>query len=314
MTEACHFPVMCAEVVTALQPQPGWFIDCTLGLGGHSEALLTAHPELQLLAIDRDSDALAQATQRLAPFLSRVTVLQADFRELASLSLPVEIRQQPIYGILADLGVSSWQLDEPTRGFSFQQTGPLDMRMDQGQSLTAENLVNHASERELADLIYQFGEEPAARAIARQIVQARASQPLTTTTELAQIVANAARRWYKRSKERTHPATRTFQALRIAVNDELTGLAAFVATAIDWLAPQGRLAIISFHSLEDREIKQAYRFASGQCQCPPRLPRCMCGATAQVRILTKKALVATSDELAVNPRSRSAKLRVCEKL
>jgi 16S rRNA (cytosine1402-N4)-methyltransferase len=314
MTTASHFPVMCAEVVTALQPRPGWFIDCTLGLGGHSEALLTAHPDLQLLAIDRDGEALALAQRRLATFGSRVTTIQADFRDLATLSLPVALTTQPIYGILADLGVSSWQLDEPTRGFSFQQTGPLDMRMDQRQLFSAQELVNQASEQELADLIYQLGEEPAARAIARQIVQARAKQPLTTTTELAQIVANAARRWYKRAKERTHPATRTFQALRIAVNDELTDLATFVATAINWLAPQGRLAIISFHSLEDREIKQAYRFASGQCQCPPRWPQCVCGAKAQVKIITKKALTATATELAVNTRSRSAKLRVCEKL
>lgn len=316
-----HYPVLRSALMTALMPeQGGVFIDCTLGLGGHTASLLAANPEVKVLGIDRDSQALQQASLRLAEFGPRLQTVQADFRTIRESFRSSELASQPVKGILADLGVSSLQLDSAVRGFSFQQAGPLDMRMDQSQPQTAATLVNSLSESELADLIYQYGEEPASRYIARRIVKAREQQPIETTTELAALVAQAVatqrRIKHKRrvGKDRIHPATQTFQALRIAVNQELKGLTEFVNDAIELLAPEGRLAIISFHSLEDRLIKNAFRYQAGQCTCPAALPRCFCGATQRVTILTKKPLTADESEMAENARSRSAKLRICVKL
>lgn len=303
-------------MVQALEPETGGlFIDCTLGLGGHSEALLAANPDLRLLGIDRDDEALRRARARLATFGTRFRAVKGEFETLTRiLQAEADFVNGPIRGIVADLGVSSMQLEAAERGFSFQYEGPLDMRMDREQGETAATLVNRLPESELADLIYQYGEEPASRAIARRIVKERAVQPIETTTELARIVAGAVGRRGKPGKQRIHPATKTFQALRIAVNGELVGLEQFVADGVEALAAGGRLAVITFHSLEDRLIKNAMRFAAGQCRCPAQIPVCVCGARARVSIVTKKPIVAEDAETADNPRARSAKLRVCEKL
>ncbi|MEW6730673.1 MAG: 16S rRNA (cytosine(1402)-N(4))-methyltransferase RsmH [Acidobacteriota bacterium] len=310
-----HRPVLLEAVVQALDPSAGgMFIDCTLGLGGHSEALLAASHKVSVLGIDRDEAALAQAQQRLAGFGPRFQALQANFKALAEITTQLGIATGAVQGVLADLGVSSLQLDSGERGFSFQRPGPLDMRMDCRQTVTAALLVNTLSETELADLIYQYGEEPASRAIARRIVQVRVREPIETTTELADIVAQVVRRRGQHGRERIHPATRTFQALRIAVNEELNGLDSFVHDAVTALVSGGRLAIITFHSLEDRIIKNAFRFEAGQCRCPPGLPLCICGTQARVWIVTKKPIIPAAQEVAENARARSAKLRVCERL
>jgi 16S rRNA (cytosine1402-N4)-methyltransferase len=218
-----------------------------------------------------------------------------------------------VNGIIADLGLSSYQLDTPERGFSFRFTdeAPLDMRMDRGEPTTAADLVNHLSERELADLIFAFGEERAARRIARRIVQARTKAPLRTTKQLADLVVAVV---HPKGHWKIHPATKTFQALRIAVNRELEGLGQFVADAIDLLARDARLVVITFHSLEDRLIKQALKFQSGHCVCPPQLPDCRCGTARRVELLTSKPAQPRESEVLTNPRARSAKLRACRKL
>lgn len=319
-TSFFHRSVLLDEVLEAFETiSDGLIVDCTLGLGGHSEALLTAKQGICLLGIDRDLVAIKCAEERLATFGNRFQTAHSDFRNLSNILVEKELQEKPLNAILLDLGVSSMQLDTPTRGFSFQQEGPLDMRMDFSQGETAADIVNSFSEEELANLIYEYGEEPASRAIARVIVDNRETKPINTTMELAALVTKAVnfrerKMGRKIDSKRIHPATRTFQALRIAVNRELTNLDKFIGTAIDLLAPKGRLAVISFHSLEDRIIKNAYRFATGACQCPPRLPKCICGAKKKVTILTKKPLVASEIESKTNPRARSAKLRVCEKI
>jgi 16S rRNA (cytosine1402-N4)-methyltransferase len=294
----------------------GLFVDATLGLGGHAEAILRASPRNRVIGLDRDGEALELARERLAEFGARCEAIHRDYRQIKQTLL--EKGLAPATGILADLGVSSFQLETPERGFSFRSASrasgeapPLDMRMDRTERLTAADLVNGLSERELADLIWRYGEEPAARRIARRIVAARARAPLTTTTELAELVAKAA---HQPGRWRLHPATRTFQALRIAVNRELDGLEEFVADAIDVLARNGRLVVITFHSLEDRLIKRAVKFQAGHCVCPPGRLECRCGATPRVEILTRKAVRPSADEIASNPRARSAKLRACRKL
>jgi len=315
-----HRSVLLTEILTSFETiSNGLIIDCTLGLGGHSEVLLSTKKDIHLLGIDRDLIAIKCAEERLATFGKRFQSSHADFRDIKSSVTTSDFTYLPVQGILVDLGVSSMQLDTPSRGFSFQHEGPLDMRMDFSQGETAADLVNSLLEEELADLIYEYGEEPAARVIARHIVNNRELKAIKTTRELALIVAKAVA-WRERKLghkidyNQIHPATRTFQALRIAVNQELTNLDKFVMEAIDLLAPNGRLAIISFHSLEDRIIKNTYRVATGVCQCPPRLPQCVCGRKEKVTLITKKPLVSSEIEKSTNPRSRSAKLRVCEKL
>jgi 16S rRNA (cytosine1402-N4)-methyltransferase len=307
-----HLPVMLAEALAALNATSGGlFIDATLGMGGHSEGILQASPHNRVIGFDRDAEAMALAEQRLATFGDRFTAVHADYRQLKSLLLEKGISS--VNGIIADLGLSSYQLDTPERGFSFRFTdeAPLDMRMDRGEPTTAADLVNHLSERELADLIFAFGEERAARRIARRIVQARTKVPLRTTRQLADLVIAVA---HPKGHWKIHPATKTFQALRIAVNRELEGLEQFVADAIDLLALDARLVVITFHSLEDRLIKQALKFQSGHCVCPPQLPDCRCGTARRVELLTSKSAQPRESEVRTNPRARSAKLRACRKL
>ncbi|PZO22165.1 MAG: 16S rRNA (cytosine(1402)-N(4))-methyltransferase [Leptolyngbya foveolarum] len=279
-----HLPVLPQPVVEGLQVKAGGrYLDATVGGAGHSLLILQAAPEVQLVALDQDLQAIAAAQERLSDFKEQVTFVHTNFAQFAPETLQFD-------GILADIGVSSTQLDQAQRGFSFRQEAPLDMRMDSTQALTAEEIVNHWDEKTIADTIYEYGEERLSRRIARRIVEQR---PFQTTTDLAYAIAGAFPP--KARHGRIHPATRSFQALRIAVNGELTVLREFLAQAPDWLAPEGRLAIISFHSLEDRIVKYAYR------------------EDERLQIITKKPLVATPEEVRENKRSRSAKLRVAER-
>jgi 16S rRNA (cytosine1402-N4)-methyltransferase len=303
-----HQPVLLKEVIQALRPHSaGVYVDGTIGAGGHAAALLTASaPHGQLFGFDQDKNALDIAKQRLAEFGNRVHLLHANFDQLQRLA--TQRHFPPIDGILLDLGVSSMQFDRPERGFSFQADGPLDMRMDETGGQTAADLVNHLPERELADLIYRYGEERRSRPIARAIVKAR---PLRRTTELAQVVAGA-KAGKGGHQTKIHPATRTFQALRIAVNDELGALERALPQAINLLKAGGRLAVISFHSLEDRIVKQYFKRESQDCICPPEQPVCTCRHKATIYIITKRPIMPSSAEVNVNPRARSAKLRVVE--
>ena len=310
--EAPHRPVLLFEALELLDPvRGGLFVDATLGLGGHSEAILTASPDTRVLGIDRDHEAIRLASARLARFGTRFRAVHANFREISRIL--DEAGEKDVSGILADLGVSSLQFDTPERGFSFRHDAPLDMRMDaSGGEETAAELLERLPEEEIARVIYEYGEERKSRRIARWIVERRErGEPIKTTGELAALVARAV--GYKRG-DRVHPATRTFQALRIAVNGELEGLGEFVERAVDLLETRGRLAVISFHSLEDRVVKRALRRLSGQCECGRRVPVCACGARRAVEILTRRPVVPSEQELAENPRARSAKLRACSKL
>ncbi len=305
-----HTPVLAAEVLMALAPTPGKrFVDGTVGLGGHSAALLAAGA--QVLAIDRDAGALRQAAERLARYGDQVRFVHADFRSLKTILN--ESGWSEVNGILVDLGVSSWQLDEPTRGFSFRHDGPLDMRMDTSQPLTAADIVNTWEEEPLAEVIRQWGEERFARRVACRIVQARRQSPIMTTGQLAAIVRQAIP---QRGPQRIDPATRTFQALRIAVNRELDGLETFVSEATDVLAPGGRLAVITFHSLEDRPIKRALRREAGipDDDAPPDFWGRRVTPTPRLRLLHRRPIIPTDAEVASNPRARSAKLRAAERL
>ena len=304
-----HIPVLLDAVVDALQVQPGAVIvDATVGAGGHAAALLAAAgPEGRLLGLDQDASALILARERLAEFGERVTLVHGRFDNLAILAAEAGIAAAD--AVLADLGVSSMHLDRAARGFSFVQDGPLDMRMDPASDgPTAADLVNTLDEDELADLIARYGEDRYARRIARQIVRAR---PLYRTAALAQAIADAVPGG---RRERIHPATRTFQALRIAVNDELAVLERALPQMVALLRPGGRLAVISFHSLEDRLVKRFFRRESADCICPPGQPVCTCGHQASVRLVTRQPITAGEPEVAANPRSRSARLRVIEKL
>jgi 16S rRNA (cytosine1402-N4)-methyltransferase len=313
---APHRPVLLRETIELLEPaREGLFVDCTLGLGGHSEAILEAAGGARVIGIDRDLEALKLASERLARFGSRFRPVHADYKEIARVLQ--DQNETAASGVLADLGVSSLQFDSPTRGFSFRYDAPLDMRMDPDSGLeTASDLLLRLPEAEIAAIIYKFGEERNSRRIARWIVESREQgKPITTTKELADLVARAAasgKRW------QIHPATKTFQALRIAVNQELEGLGRFVETAIDLLQPDGRLAVISFHSLEDRIVKQEFRRLSGYCECrsKTRAPVvvCTCGAREVVQVLTRRPIAPGEEEVEENPRARSAKLRACRKL
>src|SRR5947209_18234848 len=308
---APHRPVLLRETIELLATERGGlFVDCTVGLGGHSEAILQASSTSQVLGIDRDEEALGLARRRLALYGSRFRAVHADFRELTRVLATAKVRQ--VRGVLADLGVSSLQLDSPLRGFSFRHDAPLDMRMDMSRGETAAELLERLSEEEIARIIFEYGEERRSRRIARWIVERRErGEPVRTTKELADLVARALG---SRKIDKIHPATRTFQALRIATNHELEGLGKFVETAVDLLQPDGRFVAISFHSLEDRIVKQTLRKLSGQCECGPRAPVCSCGARRVVEILTRRPVVPGDEEVAENPRARSAKLRACRKL
>jgi 16S rRNA (cytosine1402-N4)-methyltransferase len=301
-----HESVLLQEIVEFLRPnrKDGTLVDATVGLGGHAEALLAKYPATRMLAIDRDPRALELARERLKKFAKRVTFMQGRHETLIDILKQSNI--DAISGLLADLGVSSMQLDDASRGFSFRFDAPLDMRMGP-ESTRASDLVNRLDEAALAKILRQYGEEPRARRIARAIVEAR---PIETTTQLANLVRSV-----KRSKPQDiDPATLTFQALRIAANEELVGLDAFISDAVEVLERGARIAIISFHSLEDRIVKRAFRRLEGECVCPPGLPVCACGAREIVKVLTQRPLTPTALEQGKNPRSRSAKLRVAEKL
>ena len=299
---AAHVAVLVGEVVEWLRPRPGaCLVDATVGLGGHATALLAAAPGARLLGLDRA--ALARAAERLPG--ERVVLRQARFSELAAVL--AEFGWDGADAVLLDLGVSSLQLDDPARGFSFRVDAPLDMRMDAGSDPSAAEIVNQWPERELARILAAFGEEPRARALARAIARAR---PLRTTGELARVIGGV----LGRGRPGLHPATRSFQAIRMAVNDELGELERFLADGYRVLRPRGRLAVLAYHSLEDRRVKDAFRRWAADCLCPPRTPRCVCGWSAKVRLLTRRPLRPSAREVARNPRARSARLRIVERL
>lgn len=312
-----HVPVLLEAVLNALLPagkRVDRMIDGTLGAGGHSKALLDAGVGA-VLGLDRDPQALAIAREVLAPYGERAHIVHASYAQMADEA--ARLGWDTVDAILLDLGLSSMQLDEPARGFAFRHDGPLDMRFDPSTGgLTAAEIVNYWEQAELADLFYNYGEEHNSRRIAEAVVKAR---PYTTTAQLAAVIEQAvprptgkARRLHGAST--IHPATRVFQALRIAVNDELRVIEKALPIALDLLAAGGRLAVISFHSLEDRIVKQAFKHASTDCICPPEVPICVCDHHATVALVTRKPIEADASEIAQNPRSRSAKLRVVEKL
>ncbi len=308
MTSFVHTPVMVDEVVDLFAPVPaGLLVDATVGGGGHAEALLSAHQHLSLLGLDRDEDALAASSARLAPFGDRVTLRHTRFDHLTEAVHALGI--DAVSGVLCDLGVSSPQLDRPERGFSYRSDAPLDMRMDRTQARTVADVVNHLPERELAALLRDAGGERFARPIARAIVAAR---PLERTDELAEVIRSAIP-----APARRHggdPARKSFQALRIEVNDELEILAGTLDQAIALLRPAGRAAVLAYHSGEDTIVKRTFRSAAtGDCTCPPHLP-CGCGARPTVRLLKQGAWTASAAEIAANRRSESVRLRAVEKL
>jgi 16S rRNA (cytosine1402-N4)-methyltransferase len=298
---------MAEKALHYLAVQPGGrYVDCTVGGGGHSVAILeAAAPGGLLLGIDADASALEIARRRLQPFADSTLLIQANFRDLAAVCQKADF--VPVHGVLLDLGLSSYQLADQERGFGFQVEAPLDMRFNDSQSLTAHELVNDYNEGDLADVIWRFGEEPASRRIARAIV---ASRPIATTTQLAATVSRAIGGPHRR----IHPATRTFQALRIAVNDELDALASALEQAVQVLGHGGRLVVIAFHSLEDRIVKQFIRRESHDCICPPEAPSCTCGHRASLRWVVRGAVRPSAEEIAANPRSRSARLRAAERI
>lgn len=302
-----HQPVLYQQVLDALEPTSGSvYLDGTLGAGGHAFGILTASaPDGKLLGLDVDPEALAIARQRLFAFKERTVIMQASYRLAPEILKNLEWDQ--VQGILLDLGVSSMQIDRPERGFSFMSEGPLDMRFNQEIGLSAADLVNTLGESEIADILYEFGEERYSRRIAGAIVKAR---PIHTTRDLAQVVAGAVPGY----GSRIHPATRTFQALRIATNKELETVAEALPELTGILAPGGRIAVISFHSLEDRIVKQFFRRESKHCICPPEQPICTCEHVASLKVITKKPIMAAEKEIQENPRSSSARLRVAEKI
>jgi 16S rRNA (cytosine1402-N4)-methyltransferase len=307
-----HVSVLADEVLNYLTPQSGKiYVDGTLGGGGHAQQILEASaPDGILIGFDRDTDALKAASGKLAPYGGRVKLVHSNFADMAERFAQLGVTG--IDGFLLDLGVSSFQLDKGERGFSFQQDAPLDMRMDDSSGETAAFLVNQLAEQSLAQIIREYGEERWAVRIAAHIVQARQESPIETTLQLADIIKGAIPR--AKWEERLHPATRTFQALRIAVNDELGSLEKGLKAAINMLNRGGRIAVISFHSLEDRIVKNIFREAATGCICPKQVPVCVCGRVPQLKKVTGKPILPGSEEVHSNPRSRSAKLRVAEKL
>lgn len=302
-----HLPALYQQIIHVIRPEsPGLYVDGTVGAGGHAWQILEAsRPAGHLLGLDIDPQALAIARQRLSVFGDRVILIQASYTTLAEQI--AKVGWTAAQGIILDLGVSSMQIDTPERGFSFQADGPLDMRFGPDSRVKAEDLVNDLTEGELADLIWQYGEDRHARKIAQAIIQAR---PLHTTRQLAEVITRACRG----RRDRIHPATRTFQALRMAVNQELQSLEGVLPEAVKALAPGGRLAIISFHSLEDRMVKQFFQRESQDCLCPPEQPVCTCHHRASLRIITRHPIMADEAEIQQNVRARSARLRAAEKL
>jgi len=306
-----HITVLLHETVEALAIRPdGLYVDGTVGGGGHSEQIARRLTDGRLIGLDQDETALRAARARLAPWEERVTLLHRNFRELGAAL--AELGADAADGMVFDLGVSSPQLDDASRGFSYLADAPLDMRMDSSARLTAWEAVNQWSEERLRRVLYDYGEERCAPRIAAAIVRRRERAPINTTLELADVVKGAMPPQALREKQ--HPAKRTFQALRIAVNDELSALETLMGEAAELLRPGGRLAVITFHSLEDRIVKSAMREAAKGCVCPPDFPVCVCGRTPKLKILTKKPILPSAAEIADNPRARSAKLRVAERV
>ncbi len=309
MAAFVHLPVLAGQTLAALSPRDGGvYLDGTVGGGGHAALILEASaPNGFLLGLDRDREALAAAGERLSVFSGRFALAQGNYAEMARLA--AEQGVTACDGILLDIGVSSFQLDEARRGFSYMQDAPLDMRMDQESGISAGELVNTAAAQELTEILYRYGEEKWAARIAQFIVRER---PLETTGQLVDVIKAAIPKGAREPDQ--HPAKRTFQALRIAVNNELAALEQGIDAAVTLLKPGGVLAIITFHSLEDRLVKEKFRYHSKDCVCPPGLPVCVCGHQAALKLLHKKPLSATEQELAENPRSRSARLRAAVKL
>jgi len=307
-----HYSVLLDETVDGLNiKENGIYVDCTLGGAGHSNAILKRLGESgRLIGIDQDSYALGKAAERLAPYEGRYVLLKGNFADAAELIMSAGFEH--IDGVVADLGVSSFQLDNADRGFSYMQDAPLDMRMDNDAALSAYNIVNEYEERELSRIIDMYGEERFARKIASNICKARAEKPIETTFELAEIIKSSIPA--KNRKDGPHPAKRTFQAIRIEVNGELDAIEPLIKSAAKSLVSSGRIAIISFHSLEDRIVKQSYRSLASGCTCPRDFPVCVCNRKPLIKELTKKPILPSDTELSENPRSRSAKLRIAEKI
>lgn len=311
MSDFYHISVLLQECIDGLNIKPdGIYVDGTLGGAGHSGQIVRRLDTGLLIGIDRDPVALKAAGERLAPYSNNVKLVHSNFCEMANVLEKLEITG--VDGILMDLGVSSPQLDDSSRGFSYMADAPLDMRMNGEDSLSAYEVVNTWSQEELKRILYDYGEERYAPQIASAICRRRENAPIQTTLELVDVIRGAMPPAALREKQ--HPAKRSFQAIRIAVNDELGSVERAMQAAIPLLKPGGRLAVITFHSLEDRIVKNAMVEASKGCTCPPNFPVCVCGNKPKVKLITKKPIIASAEELDVNPRSRSAKLRICEKL
>ncbi len=311
MSEFYHVSVLLEECLEGLKIKPdGIYVDGTLGGAGHSSEIAKRLKTGKLIGIDRDRVALRAASERLAPFSDRVELVHSNFSQIADVLKELSI--DGVDGILLDLGVSSPQLDDAQRGFSYMADAPLDMRMNSQDALDAYAVVNTWSQEELKRILYTYGEERYAPQIASAICRRREHAPICTTFELVDVIRSAMPPAALREKQ--HPAKRSFQAIRIAVNDELGAVEKVMADAVDLLKPGGRLAVITFHSLEDRIVKQAMAEAAKGCVCPPNFPVCVCGKKPKVEIITRKPIVATDAELEANPRSRSAKLRICQRI
>lgn len=309
--EYTHRPVMLEQCIQALRIRPdGLYLDGTLGRGGHSREIARQLTTGRLICIDRDQAALEAAPSRLGQWMDRVTLVHGNFEDIDQICAGLSL--SGLDGMLFDLGVSSPQLDDPERGFSYMQDAPLDMRMDRSKALDARQVVNQWPEEELKSILWRYGEERYAPAIARAIVRRRQDKPIETTLELAQLIRSAMPPAALREKQ--HPAKRSFQAVRIAVNDELGAVERMIQRAVPLLKPGGRLAVLSFHSLEDRIVKTGLAQWAKGCTCPPDFPVCVCGKAPQVRLIPRKPQMASPEELLENPRARSAKLRVAEKL
>lgn len=305
-----HIPVLLDEVLKALRcEQSGLYVDCTIGAGGHAAGILSSSPENRLIGIDWDDAAIKLAAENLKGFGERVTLIREDFSSIKTILERLDIIEAD--GFLFDLGLSSVQLESPDRGFSFQTDSPLDMRMDRRINTTASDLVNELSGDELTKILKEYGEEKWARRIVSAILKERRNGPVTTTRQLADIVCSAVPRAYRPG--RIHPATKTFQALRIAVNGELEHLHRAIKDAIRHLRRGGRICVISFHSLEDRIVKVTFRSMEKGCICPPRIPVCVCGLKKEITVLTRKPIRPSSSETISNLRARSARLRVAER-
>jgi 16S rRNA (cytosine1402-N4)-methyltransferase len=308
MSQFLHQPVLLHETIGELvTKKDGIYVDCTLGGGGHSEAILQSGPDIKVIGIDQDMEAIRASSKRLAPYGGRAIFVWDNFSHLNDILLRLHVDK--VDGVLFDLGISSPQLDHGDRGFSYQQDAPLDMRMNRdGKALTARDLVNNLPEEELSQLIFRYGEERWAKRIASFIVERRKEQPIETTGELVEIIKAAIPKKVREAGH--HPAKKTFQALRIAVNNELQVIAPAMEVAAEHLNPGGKLVVISFHSLEDRIVKETMKYLAADCICPPSQAICTCDKVQLIKITVRKPICASEEELAENPRARSAKLRV----